>query len=316
MRAIAGLLLSVSAIAVAADAHAHAQLTRLTAAQRTLLNAVFAQEPAKTHRQTFIAAAPIAVRRTARAALGTGGVFALPPVTGSSLDQAHLLNTDRLIAGQGLAVWRTDEVTFAARGGAVDTLRVSVGGIARGPGGVVTARPDALMTPDAEAFDVSFIRGWPSAWSMQAGRYALDVSPHAGFGFSSVGESAEAGALVRIGRRLQDQVVDRLGLTTTDPPGADGKGRWFLFAAASGQAVGMSMAPSPDGGLSRTGWSGPSTSLVSDAQAGFGWRRGALQASIGYVHRSVRNQTEITTSGGPASYHDSMVALSFSIRPH
>jgi hypothetical protein len=246
-----------------------------------------------------------------------GSVFALPPVTGSSLDQTHLLNTDRLIAGQGLAVWRTQEESFATHGGAVDTLRVSVGGVARGPGGVVTARPDALMTPDAQAFDVSYTRGWPSVWSAQAGRYALDVSPHAGVGFSQAGGSAEAGALVRLGQDMQDRVVRRLGLKTTDAPSADGQGRWFLFASASGRAVGVSMTPGAQNSLQRGAWTGEqATSVVSDAQAGLGWRRGDLQASVGYVHRNVKNQTAITSGAGPANYHDSMVAFSFTITPH
>jgi len=147
MRAVGGLLLIVSAIAVTAQAHAP---PRLTPAQRALLNAIFADKHDKSVKtgsqaQGFVAA-PAAVRAPTDAALGAGSVFALPPVTGSSLDQTHLLNTDRLISGQGLAAWRTQQVSFAAQGGAVDTLQVSVGGIARGPGGVVTARPDSLMT--------------------------------------------------------------------------------------------------------------------------------------------------------------------------
>lgn len=316
MRPIAGLLLTVAATAVAAQALA--QPTHLTPGQSALLDAVFAQRPAKTQvRAQTVVAAPIAVRAATRSALVTGAVFALPPVTGSSLDQTHLVNTERLIDGQGLAVWRTHELSFPARGGAVDTVRVSIGGVARAPGGVVTARPDALMPPDAEAFDVSFIRGWPAAWSLQAGRYALDVSPHAGFGFSDTGGSAEAGALVRMGRDLEDRVTRRLGFRTGDAVDADGKGGWFLFAAASGRAVGVNMAPSLDGGLPRPGWANaPSTTLVSDAQAGLGWRRGDLQASVGYVHRDVKNQTLITSGAGPANYHDSMVAFSFTITPH
>jgi hypothetical protein len=315
MRAIAGLLLTISAIAVAAQSHA--QPTRLSPAQRALLDDVFAHRAAKTPQQiqTF-AAAPFAMRGTSRSTLATGAVFALPPVTGSSLDQTHLLNTERLIEGQGLAVWRTQEVSFPARGGAVDTLRVSLGGVAHAPGGVVTARPDALMAPDARAFEVSFTRGWPAAWSLTAGRYALDVSPHAGVGFSETGGSAEAGALVRLGRDLQDRVTTRLGFRTGDAQAEDGRGGWFLFAAASGRAVGVNMAPSAEGGLPRPGWSSePATTLVSDAQAGLGWRRGALQASVGYVHRDVKNQTVITSSAGPANYHDSMVAISFTITP-
>jgi hypothetical protein len=310
MRAIAGLLLIVSATGLAAQALAES--ARLTPAQKALLNDVFVHRPpaGASQAQTF-APAPVAVRRTTREAVSASEVFALPVVTGSNLDQTHLLNTERLIEGQGLAVWRTEDVSFTARDGAVDTLRVSVGSLARGPGGVVTARPDALMTPDPEVFDVSFTRGWPAAWGLEAGRYALDVSPHAGVGFSDTGESAEAGALVRLGEALQDHVSRRFGFRTGEAAAADSQGGWFLFAAASGRAVGVNMAPSAPGWANE-----PATTLVSDAQAGLGWRRGDVQASIGYVHRDVKNQTVITSGSGPANYHDSMVGFSFSIRPH
>jgi hypothetical protein len=312
MRPIEGLLLTVGAMVFAGPVVAHP--ARLTPAQRALLNEVFVPRATSAPHQAQPFVAPVAVRKSMRSTLGAGDVFVLPAVTGSSLDQTHLLNAERLINGQGLAEWRSKEVSFPARGGAVDTLRLSIGGVARGRGGVVVARPDALMAPDARAFELSYTRGWPSAWSVQAGRYDLDVTPHAGFGLSGEGESAEAGALLRVGQDLQDRVIRRLGLRTAELPVADGQGRWFLFASASGRAVGVNMAQAPEGGALRPGWSSePSTALVSDAQAGLGWRRGYLQASFGYVHRAVKNQTAMT---GPANYHDSMVAFSFSIRPH
>ncbi|HLK23339.1 MAG TPA: lipid A-modifier LpxR family protein [Caulobacteraceae bacterium] len=317
MRPIWGLVLGAIAGGIAGPAAAQAQ--PLTPAQRALLNAVFEAKPAHHIRSTDASASTPALERPAiqPVAVSEDGGFALRPVTGSSLDQEHLLNTDRLIAGQGLAVWRTDEVTFATEDGAVDTLRVSIGGVARGPGGVVFARPDTLMAPDAEAFDVSYTRGWPSAWSVSAGRYGLDISPHAGVGLSEAGGSAEAGALVRIGRDLEGRVQHSLGLTASAPPSAKGPGSFFLFASASGRAIGMSVAPGAVGGLQRFGWAGDvSTTVVSDAQAGVGWRRGDLQASLGYVHRDVTNQTAIVTGPRPGDYHDSMVALSFSITPH
>jgi len=34
---------------------------------------------------------------------------------------------------------------------------------------------------------------------------------------------------------------------------------------------------------------------------------------VGYVHRDVKSQAAITSGPGPASYHDSMVAVSFSL---
>ncbi len=307
MRTIAGLLLQiVPAIAVAGQVYA--QPSHLMPAQRALLDAVFAAKAA-TLAQTNQTLAAGDARALPRVELASDGTFALPAFSGSRLDQAHLARDDRLIDGQGLAVWRSSEVSFPAQNGAVDTLRVSVGGLARGRGGVVFARPDSLLAPDAETFDVSFTRGWPSAFSLGDGRYALDISPHAGLAFGDSGGSAEAGALVRFGRRLATRVGQRLGITANASPAESG---FFLFAAASGRAVGVSVAPGPAG--LRSGWAGEATTgLVSDAQAGVGWRRGDMQASLGYVHRNVRNETAMA---GPVNYHDSMVALSFSITPH
>jgi hypothetical protein len=45
-----------------------------------------------------------------------------------------------------------------------------------------------------------------------AGKYALDVTPHAGLGFGGAGGSAEAGATVRLGKKMGDQVVNSLGV--------------------------------------------------------------------------------------------------------
>ena len=67
-------------------------------------------------------------------------------------------------------------------------------------------------------------------------------------------------------------------------------GRWYLFAAASGRAVGMNMLHG------ETGWNGagwttdPSSTLIGDAQLGVGWRKGAVQTSVGYIHREVKGQ--------------------------
>ena len=316
MRPIAGLLLTVMAAIGAVQACA--QPPQPTPQQRALLNAVFAAKPAKGRRQPagFTATTTLAVRADARAAQGAGGVFAMPAFTGTALDQTHLLNPAQVVGGEGLVVWRTDEVSMPGNGGSVDTLRLSVGGVARAPGGVVLARPDALLDPDAEAFDVTYTRGWPSIWRMSAGRYALDVSPHAGFGVNSAGGTAEAGAMLRLGRDVEDNVMRRLGIKQADQSVIDSQGRWYLFAAASGRAVGLNMLANDQGGLQRAGWSNePASALISDAQAGLGWRKGNVQASLGYVHRDVKSQSAILTGAGPANYHDSMVAFSLSFRP-
>jgi len=92
------------------------------------------------------------------------------------------------------------------------------------------------------------------------------------------------------------------------------QGRWYLFAAASGRAVGLNMTrDSQTGDLRRNGWSvDPSAAIIGDAQAGFGWRKGSMQASLGYLHREMKNEFGVRGAGMGG---DSMVAFSMSIHP-
>ena len=85
------------------------------------------------------------------------------------------------------------------------------------------------------------------------------------------------------------------------------KGRWFLFAATGGDALGVNMLRGRSGELRRSGWSAEKIAAVGDAQLGFGWRKGPLQASVAFVER------EISAYGKSAD--ESFVAFTFSIRP-
>jgi hypothetical protein len=99
------------------------------------------------------------------------------------------------------------------------------------------------------------------------------------------------------------------GMDKTSP---NGKGRWFVFAAAGGRAVGLNMSPTGAPGAAR--WSSGSTStLINDGQAGVGWRRGAMQASFGYVHRDISGSTFDPYAAHTRNLSDSMVGLSFSL---
>ena len=90
------------------------------------------------------------------------------------------------------------------------------------------------------------------------------------------------------------------------------QGRWYLFAAASGRAVGMNMLHG-EAGWDRAGWStDPTSKLVGDAQLGVGWRKGPMQTSVGYVHRKVKGEHLLM---GVDPHDDDMVAFSLSIRP-
>ena len=240
------------------------------------------------------------------------GEFALSPA--AAYGDARLLDADRYYDGRGPVSWRSNAFVVAEKGGAVDSVRVSVANVSR----TAATAPLTLVRPDADNFDaddvdVTLTRGWPAAVKFAAGKYALDVTPHAGFGFGDAGGSAEAGATVRLGKNVEDRVSDSLGLR--DGGEAFGqRGRWYVFAAASGRAVGMNMLRGQDGDWSRAGLtSDVNSKLIGDSQAGVAWRRGPMQASLGYIHREMKAKDQIM---GMATQKDSMVALSFSLKPH
>ncbi len=161
--------------------------------------------------------------------------------------------------------------------------------------------------------------GWPSMLSVSDGHYDIAFSPHAALGSSAGGESAEAGGMISLGAHLQDSVARRLsglGIRQADPTAYGDRGRWFLFAAASGRAVGFNLVHDQYG-FQRAGWSSEgSSAMISDAQAGLAWRRGPMQASFGYVHREIQTEAPINYGLDPKSTRDSMVAFSFSLAPH
>ncbi len=146
--------------------------------------------------------------RTERASDPT---FALSPA--GAYGDAALLDANRYYEGRGAVSYRSSAVVVGEGEHAVDSVRMSVASVA--PGG--QTRPLALVRPDEDSFedrdvDVTVTRGWPAAVSVGAGKYALDVTPHAGLGFGGAGGSAEAGATVRFGKKMEDQVVNSLGV--------------------------------------------------------------------------------------------------------
>jgi hypothetical protein len=246
-----------------------------------------------------------------RAARADDPSFALSPA--GAYGDAALLDANRYYEGRGAVSYRSDAFVVGEGEHAVDSVRVSVASVAAAS----RTRPLSLVRPDEDSFedrdvDVTLTRGWPAAVSMGAGKYALDVTPHAGLGFGGAGGSAEAGATVRFGKKVGDQVANSLGVQDGRQFGQ--RGRWYVFAAASGQAVGMNMLRSGDGDWSGAGVSTDTSSkLVGDGQAGVAWRKGPMQASFGYVHRKIRAKDQIM---GMATQKDEMLAFSFSLRPH
>jgi hypothetical protein len=199
--------------------------------------------------------------------------------------------------GQGLVRWRRGDIAplGAERGYG---LRLSTAALDANPGA-------SLMRPDAEAavagrqaFELTVVRDWPAALAYQSGRVSLDITPHAGFGLSSAGtQLAEVGALLRL-NRMMSAVGARDVL--------DGS-RLFLFAGAQGRATGLNLLssqalrdrPDPYG-----------DGFVREAQAGLGFSRGALQASLGYTHERIRYKAM-----GEAVRRDDRVGLTLAFRP-
>ena len=78
--------------------------------------------------------------------------------------------------------------------------------------------------------------------------------------------------------------------------------------------MGLNIGHGTQGGIQRLGWSAEGAStLVSDGQVGVGWRKGQLQASVGYVHRDVNSNDAGFGSVGMQKLSDNMVAFTFSL---
>ena len=250
--------------------------------------------------------------------LGNG--YSTTDYLGTANPDVHLSQSLQPVPGQGLTEWRTEEISLGdrGRGTAVNALRLSVRALKRVPAGLVLGPELENGEGEAQSFDLSYIRGWPLALMLKAGAYDLDVTPHAGLGLSDQGGSAEAGAMVRLGSGLDTlrarQIAESLGLSTVDGQSFGDQGRWYLFAAASGRAVGLNVTrDGSTGNLRGSGWSIDSTArIISDAQAGLGWRQGPVQAALGYIHRDIKNAFEIRGTGRDG---DSLIALSFTVRP-
>ncbi len=173
--------------------------------------------------------------------------------------------------------------------------------------------PQGSDSLQARSYDLSYTRGWPAAFSVAAGKYDLDLSPHATVGVGDFGRSAEAGAVVRFGKNLQDNVVDRLNVKDGAQFGA--QSRWYVYAAASGRAVGMNLT-NTDGDWRRAGLSQDNANaLIGDAQAGVGWRKGPMAATVGYIRRDVKIRSGLEGLMGAGDRGDNLVAVAFSIKP-
>lgn len=219
--------------------------------------------------------------------------------------------------GQGLRRWRSSEASVVRSDGAIDSVRLTFSGVDPTPGGAPVGALAPFDPADADRIDIAVTRDWPNALRLKAGGLDFDLSPRAGVDVSEGRASLATGATVRVGGDLGDQIADEvlsgLGLNTVESSTFEGRGRWYLFAAADGRAVGMNIARDRDGDWSRQGWSSDPTSVVGEAQVGVGWRKGAMQASFGLVQREIKSQGVRNVRNG--KIEDEAVAFTLSFKP-
>lgn len=238
---------------------------------------------------------------------------AFAPVSAAVSSPVNLRSAGEAYSPAGPVRWSSGEFQLRGDSDRIDTVRITVAGTAVAPG--ITALNLSAAGLQPTAYEVSLIRSWPAAVRFEGEAFDVDVTPHVGVGAGTLGGSAEAGAMVRLSHKSRDQIAaERLeAMGVSDGAALGDKGRWYLFAATSGRAVGLNLLHNADG-WNRGGWTTDSTSkLVGDAQAGIGWRKGMVQTSLGYIHREVKGQHMIW---GQETRADSMVAFSLSIKPH
>ena len=175
---------------------------------------------------------------------------------------------------------------------------------------------ETAAAPD-QALDVkpvTYDRDWPEAVTLRAGGYEVEFSPHASLHVTQNLAEAEAGGMVRVWRAANGGgEMDLLGVSSKPGAGsAQSPQRWYLFLGASGRAIDWRAIRDTGGGARWAASSDASTVFLRTAQAGFAWKRGALQTAVAFVLRKA-------TSGGPFTDiypgQESIVALRVSLRP-
>lgn len=249
------------------------------------------------------------------AAVGTASAQDFGSYSGAEFVDAAAFGGDEAAYAtpSGPMIWKLDEVRLTPRSAShIDSLRIGVGGFLHTAGGLPLNLDRNQV--GKQAFDVTLIRSWPKALSFDKGPVGIDLSPQLGVGVSTLGTQAQAGAMIRIGRTAREQAaVEALSdMGVKDGTKFGDVGRWYLFAAASGRAVGMNMLRD-SGGWDRAGWStDPTGALIGDAQVGVGWRKGDITSSFGVTYREVRGNHMIF---GQQTRDDTVAGVSFTIRP-
>jgi hypothetical protein len=184
----------------------------------------------------------------------------------------------------------------------------SSGRLQRLDGSPLPPGPQDVAAMDAETFDLTYTRGWPTAIARSESGLEVSLTPHAGVGVGSNGGSLEAGATLKIGNDLERLV----------PDGQDAFGdrpRWYLYAAGSGRAVGYNFARTRDGDFARSGVSHDSGAFIGDASLGVAMRQGPVHGAVGLVYREVSVDGLRVGEGIDNDVSEGMVAFQLSIKP-
>mgnify|MGYP001187709511 CR=1 FL=1 len=248
-----------------------------------------AQEASQPERWTY--GSPVELAPDHTAPLGVESLNRL--ADSQHLDRALFSGSQGLVAAQQRGVWRRQA------DGSIEQVRYRQSDLATflPQGSIERARFEA------EQREITYIRAWPLI-AGEGRAFQFEITPHAGVGVNAQGGTAEAGATVRVG---QLEVADG------DAAYDEDEGRWYLFAAGTGTAVGMNWARGMDGWDRRL--SHDTGSFIGDAQVGAAWRRGDTQTSFGYVHREVTADGVHGGTGIDRDATEGFGALQFSLRP-
>lgn len=168
--------------------------------------------------------------------------------------------------------------------------------------------PLDAATLDAETYDLTYTRGWPTAIARTESGLEVSLTPHAGVGIGSRGGSAEAGATLKIGNDLERMVPDGASAFGDRP-------RWYVYAAGSGRAVGYNFARNRDGDFARSGYSHDSGAFIGDASLGVAMRQGPVHGAVGLVYREVSVDGLRTGQGIDNDVDEGLLAFQLSIKP-
>ncbi|WP_240811715.1 lipid A-modifier LpxR family protein [Brevundimonas sp. M20] len=210
--------------------------------------------------------------------------------------------------------WAVSNRDVWFEGGAYnDRLRLRTEGrIRRIDGAPLPPGPLDVAAFDAEHYEVSYTRGWTENLGRTPSGLSVTLTPHIGVGVGSRGGSTEAGATLRIGRDIGDD------LEALVPEGQEAFGerqRWYLYIAGSGRAVGYNFARTRDGDYARSGVSHDAGDFMGDASIGVAIRRGPVQGSIGLVYREIESRGLRLDQDIDAKVDEGMIAFQISIKP-